>query len=73
MGDGGDEKKSREKLVRFRVEGERVVGPKVINGLKHALTMAHPVLAAAAQIRDVKDGGGLNIEGLEISPEPEKA
>jgi hypothetical protein len=25
--DDGDEKKSRDKLVRFRVEGKRVVGP----------------------------------------------
>ena len=60
--DDGDEKKSREKLVRFRVEGERVVDPKVVDGLKQALTMRHPVLAAAAQVRDVKASGGLNIE-----------
>ena len=52
--DDGDEKKSREKLVRFRVEGDRVVDPKVVDGLKHALTTRHAVLAAAAQVRDVK-------------------
>ena len=49
--DDGDEKKSREKLVRFRVEGKRVVDPKVVAGLKQALTMRHAVLAAAAQVR----------------------
>ena len=67
--DGGDEKKSREKLVRFRVEGHRVVEPKVVDGLKQALTTRHPVLALAAQVRDVKASGGLNIEGLEMSPD----
>lgn len=64
----GDEKKSRDKLVRFRIEGDRVVEPKVVRGLKPALTAAHPVLASATGIRDVKTGGGLNIEALEISP-----
>lgn len=70
--DDGDEKKSREKLVRFRVEGDRVVHPQVVDGLKQALTARHAVLAAAAQVRDVKAGGGLNIEGLEISPDPQR-
>jgi hypothetical protein len=70
--DDGDEKKSREKLVRFRVEGKRVVEPKVVAGLKQALTMQHGVLAAAAQVRDVKASGGLNIEGLEISPDQKR-
>ena len=65
----GDEKKSRDKLVRFRIEGDRVVAPMVVRGLKPALVAAHPVLAAAAEIRDVKTGGGLNIEALEISPD----
>ena len=44
----GDEKNSREKLVRFRVEGDRVVDPKVVDGLKRALATRNPVLAAAA-------------------------
>ena len=33
----GDEKKSRDKLVRFRIEENRVVAPMVVNGLKRAL------------------------------------
>jgi hypothetical protein len=69
---GGDEKKSREKLVRFRVDGKRVVNPKVVDGLKQALMARHAVLAAAAQVRDVKARGGLNIEGLEISPDQQQ-
>lgn len=67
--DDGDEKKSREKLVRFRIEGQRVVDTQVVGGLKHALTERHAVLAAAAQVRDVKVSGGLNIEALDISPD----
>ncbi len=62
----GDERSAREKLVRFRVEGERVVGPRMVVGLRRALIAAHPLLAAAAEIRDVKGRGGLNIEALEM-------
>jgi len=64
----GDEKKSRDKLVRFRIEGDNPVAPLVASGLKPALIAAHPALAVAAGIRDVKTSGGLNIEALEISP-----
>lgn len=66
---GGDDKPSREKLVRFRVEGHRVVEPKVFEGLVAALGSQHALLAAAAKVRDVKGSGGLNIEGLEIGPD----
>ena len=70
--DEGDEKKSRERLVRFRIEGNRVADPKVVDGLKRALTARHPELASAAKIRDVKADGGLNIEALEISPDQQR-
>lgn len=65
----GDQKKSREKLVRFRIEGDRVVAPKSFKGLKAALVAAHPELAAAARVTDVKGGGGLNVEALELGAE----
>ena len=68
----GDQKKSRDKLVRFKIEGNRVSEPKVVKGLKSALIAAHPALAAAALVGDVKGGGGLNIEALEISPDPRR-
>lgn len=68
----GDEKKSRDKLVRFRIEGDRVVAPMLARGLKPALVATHPVLAAAAEIQDVKAEGGLNIEALEISPDQQR-
>ena len=64
----GNEKKSREKLIRFRVDGRHVVMPQVVSDLKRALTTRYPVLDAAAAVRDVKDSGGLNIEALEVDP-----
>lgn len=67
--DEGEQKKARDKLVRFRIEGNRVREPVVVGGLKPALVAAHPVLAAAALIEDVKSDGGLNIEALEITPD----
>ena len=68
----GERKKSREKLVRFRVEGDRVVEPQSAKGLKDALLAAHPVLAAAASIADVKGGGGLNIEALDFDSDGQR-
>jgi Protein of unknown function (DUF3616) len=70
--DDGAQKKSRNRLVRFRIDGDRVVAPSVVSGLKRALVAAHPLLAAAAQIADVKSGGGLNIEALEITPDRQR-
>ena len=68
----GEEKKAREKLVRFRIEGDSLGSPRVVTGLKAALMSAHPVLANAAAIRDVKGAGGLNIEALEITPDGQR-
>ena len=68
----GERKKEREKLARFRIDGEKVVRPLVVDGLKAALEDAHPVLAAAAKIKEAKTEGGLNIEALEISPDQQK-
>lgn len=48
--DDGVEKKSRDKLLRFRIEGDRVREPVVVSGLKLALLATHPVLVAAARI-----------------------
>jgi hypothetical protein len=64
----GDIKKSREKLVRFRVDGDEVVDKQVARGLKAALAATHPVFAAAVAVLDVKNQGGLNIEAMEFEP-----
>lgn len=65
----GEEKKSRDKLLRFRVEGDRMVSPVVLTGLKAALAATHPILSEAAAVLDVKADGGLNIEALEMTPD----
>ncbi len=65
----GDSKKTREKLVRFRIKGDRVVDTGVVKSLKSSLLSTHPALSAAGGIRDVKSGGGLNVEALEASPD----
>jgi hypothetical protein len=68
----GDEKKSRNKLVRFRIEGNRVVDARVVKDLRPALAAAHPMLAAAAAVREVKGAGGLNLEALEMAPDQQR-
>ncbi len=65
----GEVKKARDKLVRFRVAGDRMASPSLVRELKPALAAAHPVLAEAAEILEVKEAGGLNIEALEITPD----
>jgi hypothetical protein len=65
----GEEKKSRERLLRFRVDGSRLVAPAVVTNLKAALVAAQPLLASAAAVLDVKNEGGLNIEALEMTPD----
>lgn len=65
----GEEKKSREKLLRFRVDGRQLADPRVVTGLKAALIARHPALARAATLTDVKGDGGLNIEALDFPPD----
>ena len=54
----------REQLARFRLEGDRVVELQVLRGLRKQIAARHQSLKDAAKIRDVKEDGGLNIEGL---------
>ena len=54
----------REQLARFALDGERVVDFKVLRGLRKKISALHKTLKGAAKIRDVKDSGGFNIEGL---------
>jgi len=66
--DQGNEKSSREKLIRFEIGGHHTVRPRLVSDLKQALTRQYAVLAAAAAVRDVKGDEGLNIEALEFDP-----
>ncbi len=59
----------REQLARFRLDGEQIVDFKVLRGLRKEITAQHRSLKRAAKIRDVKDDGGFNIEGLSFDAE----
>lgn len=63
----GDVKKARRRLVRFRVKDNAIVDFAEVEHLLPALADAHPALAAAARVADVKGDGGLNVEALEMS------
>lgn len=63
----GERKTAREKFVRFRVAGDRLVDPAVVKGLKPALVAVHSELAEAARRTDVKESGGLNVEAIEFN------
>lgn len=65
----GNTRNARERLVRFRIDGNRVVSPVVVGDLKPALTLIHPVLAESANVRNVKEDGGFNIEAIEATPD----
>jgi len=55
---------SRQKLVRFRVEGERVTDSALAPDLKGSIAGSDPVLAEALGAKGRGEGEGLNIEGL---------
>jgi hypothetical protein len=54
----------REQLARFRLEGDQVVEFQVLRGLRKQISARHDSLKDAGKIRDVKEDGGFNIEGL---------
>lgn len=54
----------REQLARFTLDGEQIVDFKVLRGLRKKISAQHSSLKDAGKIRDVKDSGGFNIEGL---------
>lgn len=68
----GEEKKSRSKLVRFRIDGNRLVTAGSIGDLRPSLVADYPELTEAAAVLDVKKAGGLNIEAIEITPDTQQ-
>jgi hypothetical protein len=62
----------REKLVRFKIEGNKAVDMAAYGGLLPDISAAHPELAASAKITNVKEEGGFNIEGLAFDSKKEK-
>ena len=61
--------RARQKLVRFRVEGERVTDAAVAVDIKHAIAACDPVLSEAVEAKARSETGGLNIEGLTFNRE----
>ena len=68
----GEKKKNREKLVRFKLEGEKIVAPVVIKNLKNAIVKAHPWFEGAVNEKNSKSINGFNIEGLSLNPTQDK-
>ena len=55
---------AREKLVRFKLDGEKIIQAGVIANLRDAISSKHSALKDATQVADVKDDSGFSIEGL---------
>ncbi len=61
---GGKHKKPRQKLVRFKVEGDTIVQLQTYKKLRKAIGKAFPELKQATKELDAKSRKGFNIEGL---------
>ena len=60
----GKRRKSRERLVRLRIEGDRILDYAVFGKLRKAILSAYPELKEAARSGYDKGRKGFNIEGL---------
>ena len=63
---------AREKLVRFKLDGEKITEPDVIDNLREAVSSKHSALKSATQVADVKDDNGFSIEGLSFDKTKEE-
>ena len=70
--ENGKRDDKREQLARFGLEGEQIVDFQVLRGLRKKISRQHGSLKDATKIRDVKDGGGFNIEGLSFDAAKQK-
>lgn len=68
----GKRRKSRERLVRVRLEGEQIHDYVVFGKLRKAILAAYPELKAAARSGYDKGRKGFNIEGLCSDPEQKR-
>lgn len=67
----GKVKKNREKFLRFTLNGNQIENASVVLDLKEYLIANQEVLINAAKVKDVKNDGGLNIEGLAFDSQKE--
>ena len=70
--ENGKRADSREQLVRFGLEGDRIVDFRAARNLRKKISKQHESLKGAARIRDVKEEGGFNIEGLSFDADKQK-
>ena len=68
----GKRTEKREQLIRFVLDGDKVSDIKVLHGLRKKISEKHESLEQAFSIRDVKDDGGFNIEGLSFDRTKQK-
>jgi hypothetical protein len=68
----GKQKKSREKLARFKIQGETITQPVIIKTLKSAIAKQHPFLKASLTQINSQSKKGFNIEGLSLNPTQDK-
>ncbi len=61
----GKRDEARERLVRFRVEGDSIVDLRIATGLTKAVLARHPALTSSIESLDPKRDG-FNIEGLTV-------
>ena len=69
---GGKHKKSRQKLVRFKIDGDKIVQFQTYKKLRKAIGKAFPVLKQATKELDAKSRKGFNIEGLAFDASSER-
>ncbi|KAA3598438.1 MAG: DUF3616 domain-containing protein [Calditrichaeota bacterium] len=68
----GKVKRNREKFLRFNFNENQIENASVVLDLKKHLIQNQNILIEAAEIEDVKNDGGLNIEGLAFDAKKEK-
>lgn len=70
--ENGKRRSQREHLVRFRLDGDRVSDFAKIGDLRKHIGAQHKLLKRSTKVRDVKDEGGFNIEGLSLDASGER-
>lgn len=69
---GGKQKKQRQKLVRFKIDGDKIVRLQTYKKLRKAIGKAFPEFKQATKQLDAKSRKGFNIEGLAFDATGEK-
>ncbi len=63
---------AREKLVRFRIDKQRIVERQAVLGILDTVARISTKIEAATNVLSVKDKNGFNIEGMSFNREKDK-